>query len=333
MEINSFVLIPGKSDYPNQSQAGGKGLSLWSLVSNGFTVPPFIILSADLFREYRKHANQLFLEKETANLIQIIRTELGNCPYFAVRSSAVSEDGQSFSFAGQFKTVLNVKEAELTDAIQQVWDSADSEQVISYLKHQTAEHKTIDLAMSVVIQAMIPSEKSGVAFAVDPVSGNRKVRRIAAVKGLGELLVSGESDAYEYLVENNQCKLVSTHHNQSETLLSNDEVLRIAVLLDKTTDFYTTYQDIEWTMVGGELYLLQSRPITQLHSVPDSSEELQVWDNSNITESYPDRTSPLTFSFIEDIYREVYKQFCRVLGVEESLIQKKRTDIFHAWTY
>ncbi|MBQ1612103.1 MAG: phosphoenolpyruvate synthase, partial [Alphaproteobacteria bacterium] len=88
-------------------------------------------------------------------------------------------------------------------------------------------------------------------------------------------------------------------------------------------------QDIEWTYENGILYILQARPITTLENIPDKSQQEVIWDNSNIIESYSGVTTPLTFSFIKDIYTEVYKQFLLIMGVEQELIEEN-SDIFQS---
>ena len=80
-------------------------------------------------------------------------------------------------------------------------------------------------------------------------------------------------------------------------------------------------QDIEWAIENGSLYLLQSRPITTLRNIPDPDGALNIWDNSNITESYNGVTSPLTFSFARSVYEGVYRQFCRILRVPQRKIE------------
>ena len=73
-------------------------------------------------------------------------------------------------------------------------------------------------------------------------------------------------------------------------------------------------QDIEWA-IADRLLLLQSRPITSMRAMPDPDASLTIWDNSNIVESYSGVTTPLTFSFAREIYENVYRQFCRMMGV------------------
>lgn len=323
MEIDSFILIPGKSLFPSIHQVGGKALSLWSLWAEQFTVPSFIVLSSELFIAYQDKKHQDDIESFFKELQKIIELEFSNSTQFAIRSSAVAEDGTTHSFAGQFKTVLNVKFSSIPNAVKEVWDSVNANHVKSYL--QSKKNEVNSLEMAVIIQQMIPSDYSGVAFAIDPVTGNRLKKRVAVVKGLGEQLVSGDSDAFEYEIENRSVTFLNAERHGGNSMLSDAKILEVVDLVENTTNFYSTYQDIEWAISDGKLYLLQSRPITNLNAIADRSEELFIWDNSNITESYPGITSPLTFSFIEDIYREVYKQFCRVLGVEESLIHQNES--------
>jgi pyruvate,water dikinase len=315
MENDRIILSSSTDCAVTVNQAGGKGFSLWQLKKEGFPVPPFIILSADYYRK----ENGKSLSKEIGEkILEAIDRDLSAYTLFSVRSSSVMEDGSELSFAGQFKSLLNVKKEDVISAERDVWNSANTETVQSYLDHNSGANSNV--GMAVVIQAMIPSEISGVAFAIDPVTGNRNAKRISAIKGLGEQLVSGEVDACEYVIESGEITFIQNGSSQKKSVLSDDQLREIAELVDATTTFFGLYQDIEWAIASNKLYLLQSRPITHLADLPDEKDELIIWDNSNITESYPGMTTPLTFSFIEDIYREVYKQFCRVLGVEESLI-------------
>jgi len=324
MAADQFILIPGISPLPGLKSAGGKGLSLWKLIEQKFPVPPFFILSADYFRQEKfKNEHPFVSDGLSEQILETIRIHLGTYDLFSVRSSAVQEDGSHYSFAGQFKTVLNVKAADVPAAIEEVMKSASSETVLAYLNHQKKEGSGAEMA--VIIQAMIPSDKSGVGFSIDPVTGNRNCQRISAVTGLGELLVSGEVNADEYTVSRNQEILFlqtgkQPHSAIDSGVLSEGEIKQVSELIRTSESFFGRYQDIEWTFAKGKLYLLQSRPVTTFSALPDRSDHLTLWDNSNITESYPGMTSPLTFSFIEDIYREVYQQFCKVLGVETELI-------------
>ena len=98
--------------------------------------------------------------------------------------------------------------------------------------------------------------------------------------------------------------------------LTDEQVRQVAELVWRCGKHFGRPQDIEWAIeTGGQLYLLQSRPITSLAGTADPDGVLNLWDNSNIAESYNGITTPLTFSFARRIYEEVYRQFCRILRV------------------
>ena len=118
-------------------------------------------------------------------------------------------------------------------------------------------------------------------------------------------------------------KIVSIlEEKQNEPCLSEKQIKEIANITKKISTIYNRPQDIEWAIANDSIYILQTRPITTLNITPDKTQNKTIWDNSNIVESYSGVTTPLTFSFISIVYREVYKQFCRIMGVEEDLICK-----------
>jgi rifampicin phosphotransferase len=104
----------------------------------------------------------------------------------------------------------------------------------------------------------------------------------------------------------------------SSSILSADQVRSIALLARSVACHFGRPQDIEWAIADGKLYLLQARPITALPPDPDGA--LNIWDNSNIAESYGGVTTPLTFSFARRVYEAVYRQFCRMMGVSGGTI-------------
>src|SRR5690606_14685796 len=116
--------------------------------------------------------------------------QLGDATAVAVRSSAIAEDGDAASFAGQQETYLNVKGTDaVLEAIGACWASFFTPRALFY----RARHGALDdLEMAVVVQEMVSADKSGVMFTIDPVSGRRDRVVIEAVLGLGEGLVSGE---------------------------------------------------------------------------------------------------------------------------------------------
>jgi pyruvate,water dikinase len=168
------------------------------------------------------------------------------------------------------------------------------------------------------------------------------------VYGLGTALVSGEADADTYHVDRDRAIVQrsiadkkSAHRpapgsaegvraesiapiRARQPALTDAQVRAVAELVRRAGRHFGRPQDIEWAIEAGQLYLLQSRPITSLAAVADPEGVLNIWDNSNIAESYNGVTTPLTFSFARRAYEGVYRQFCRMLCVPSAAI--KRSD-------
>ncbi|QDK43751.1 phosphoenolpyruvate synthase [Bdellovibrio sp. ZAP7] len=268
-------------------------------------------------------------------------TMLNQSTVFSVRSSAADEDSVSHSFAGQLSSFLYVSgKQDILDFIKKCWASAFSERALVYRQENGIDLKKI--SVSVVLQRMLDPDKSGVMFTCDPVAKNLTNFVISSVYGVGEGLVSGALDADSYwlnsatgaldkkeIVEKSeQMKKSSSGHCQLlpvEESKKNASSLTDSELNDlykwgmKIQNSYYRPQDIEWAIQDGKLYILQTRPVTNLES--DLVGYPNLWDNSNIIESYGGLTSPLSFSFALRNYKAVYVQFCEVLGVPSEIIK------------
>lgn len=305
-----------------EKTVGGKAYNLDILTKNGVNVPKWcVVTSAD---------DNFEVEKDKL---------------YAVRSSAVGEDGSSNSFAGQMESFLYVKPEDIKVTIQHVINSANSDRIKFYREQNGLADE--DIKVGVIVQEMINSDVSGVAFSANPITGKRDEIVISSVFGLGEGLVSGELNADTYTVQENDIKKNITskpykivfdkekgfgtkqieNTNPSASSLTDEQIKEISKEVKRIVDIYGKPQDIEWAYEGNKLYILQTRPITTLEDIPDKSQQEVIWDNSNIIESYSGVTTPLTFSFIKDVYTEVYKQFLLIMGVEQELIEEN-SDIF-----
>ena len=139
---------------------GGKGKNLFYLTQQGLRVPPFVVLNP-------QGKTPTEIDAET---LEGIKSNLNFPEFVAVRSSAMEEDGANFSFAGQFTSELFVPWNEINVAVKKVWDSKSNPHIATYC----AEHNIpLPSNVAIVIQAMIPSEVSGVAFGVNPLTGHR----------------------------------------------------------------------------------------------------------------------------------------------------------------
>ncbi|MBI3234476.1 MAG: phosphoenolpyruvate synthase, partial [Bacteroidetes bacterium] len=106
--------------------------------------------------------------------------------------------------------------------------------------------------------------------------------------------------------------------------LNEEQLISLSMQLDRLYNHFENYQDVEFSFIGDRLYILQSRPITSHITLPDSNGVRIVWDNSNIIESYPGLTQPLTFSFILKMYEAVYVQLSIVMGIAPKKVEANK---------
>ena len=319
-EARRFVLTGEAAT--SAAVAGGKGAALARLAAT-FPVPAFFVIAVEAFDEAGLKAGA---REEVKQGLQ----RLGAGP-FAVRSSGREEDGADSAHAGQFETELNVAAGGVIAAAHRVWKSGFSETLAQY--RQAKGLSDAPQPPAVVVQVMVEARAAGVAFSADPVSGDRSVVVVSAILGLADRLVGGEADGDSYRIgaggETLEAELVG-----DVAVLSEAERARVAAMARKAAEHFGSPQDIEWAFDGGGLHMLQSRPITTLSDVSPGSRlssgraethELTIWDNSNIVESYPGVTSPLTFSFARYVYSHVYQAFSRLMGVSPKAVEEHRS--------
>lgn len=266
--------------------AGGKGASLARMTADGLPVPPGFVVPSYVLRDSIDTERMLELvasrsatelqkliaatepprEKITAAYENLTGTRytathkrLGNGKV-AVRSSAVAEDSETASYAGQQETYLFVEGAESVCArVVDCWASFFSERALFY----RAEKGSLDdLRMAVVVQKMVDPEKSGVLFTVDPVKRRRDRMVVEAVRGIGEQIVSGEVTPDHYTLDRKG--KVKREKIIDNRILTDEELQRLGELGKQLEDRQGVAQDIEWAVVGEEIFLLQSRPVTTM---------------------------------------------------------------------
>lgn len=232
---------------------------------------------------------------------EVIRQEIiqawqktGSSYSYAIRSSATAEDLPGASFAGQQDTFLNiVGEENLINSIRKCWASLFTDRAIVYRQRNGFDHEKVFL--SVVVQQMVFPEVSGIMFTADPVTGNRKIVSIDASFGLGEALVSGIVSADLYKVksgillekqiakketaifakpEGGTEKVELQGDQQTTPALLDDEAVRLAQIGRDIEAYFGSPQDIEWSIVKDEIFILQSRPITTLYPIPCVADDM-----------------------------------------------------------
>jgi len=269
-------------------KVGGKTIGLQKLEAHGFRTAPYFAIETSLFRriieetgadslledadnitnpEDIKDISQALTEKilsydkkripQTAEALLSIGGEK-----FSVRSSAICEDGKC-SFAGIFKTLLNVAPNDLNTAILEVLASGVSEYAIRM--GRTLDINPSQMKMSVIIQRMIDARKAGTIFTKDHISGNEDIIQIDAVAGLGETIVDGTAKTHQSLIIDKKTRTIK----QADIYLKGDDVLTadetaqlVEIGLNVENSLKEGPQDIEWALDRkGQIFLLQTRPL------------------------------------------------------------------------
>jgi len=349
-------------DSDEGNRLGGKARALLRLTQAGFPVPECVVLTAQAFHDSLTPVQRTALESnaDPADLRSVlddlapsspVRRELAAAllgrdrrgALFAVRSSALDEDGPEHSFAGQLRSFLGVRPRDVERCIAEVWKSGFSAAVCSY----RAQHglPLPPPAPAVIVQEMVDPEASGVAFSADPVTGDRSIAVIASNYGLATSVVSGEADSDLHHVDRagrivkrqiavkvrvdrlsaaaagGVSPITATPQQARLAALTNAQVQQVAGAVRRIEKLFGAPQDVEWALARGRLVILQARPITALCPAASARGARQIWDNSNIVESYGGVTTPLTFSFARRAYEGVYRQFCRTMGVPRAAME------------
>ena len=309
-------------------EAGGKGANMGEMVKAQLPVPPGFVVLRDSYlasiraagvadelnaahREAMLHAldtdrfdqmcatmKALVLKAGMAPEVQERILEsyrgMGTDCFVAVRSSATGEDGADASFAGMNETYTNVRgEQDLIEAVKNCWASLFAPRVVSY---RASRGFTADPAMAVVVQLMIASERSGVAFTADPTTDATDRVVIEGAFGQGEVVVSGSVEPDNYVVDKKTGEILSRHTGyksfeiirgsdgkdqrveldeaQAEAqVLTDDEVSEIARIAVRSEQHAGCPQDTEWAIADGKTYIVQTRPITTLNRAWSPAQE------------------------------------------------------------
>ena len=271
-----------------QAMAGGKGGSLARLYQAGFPVPNGFAILPAAFAGDKLTAKAW--EQVQAALVRLRPADQAGA--FAVRSSAMSEDSTQASFAGEFETVLNARtDKDVHEAIHTVYHSRASERVQAYTQAKdmvsTLEGGAHQIA--VVVQQLVPAERSGVLFTANPVSGRRDQAMVSASWGLGEAIVGGLVTPDTLLVDKTSGQVLSretadkqvmtvlldhgteerpvAEAKRHEPVLSDEQAAELVGIGGRIEALYGMPMDIEWTLVD-EFAIVQARPITALPEEP-----------------------------------------------------------------
>jgi len=252
---------------------------------------------------------------------------------WAVRSSAVAEDLPEASFAGQQDTFLNLSSDEVVEAVKKCWASYWNERALVYRRNANIPHMSGGVA--VIVQRMVDARSSGVMFTKDPVKPKSGNMVIESSWGLGESIVSGLVSPDKYVYDPNTRNITEKRINKKKKALylskdanemtdiagpeqlapsiTDSEIYDLVVLGKRVEDFFESPQDIEWSIEGGKIFLLQARPITTLEK-----EDEILWTRAYGDEYWADVTSPLFFSVLGHyLANYVNNEGSKVMGYKE----------------
>jgi len=312
MFIKSFKQLTKK----DVSVAGGKGASLGEMTNAKIPVPPGFVLLASAFDRFLEETD--LLQEVEAQLAKVnyndvnsvdrcsnvIRDLIGDAPmpkdlqqiilaefkklkakFVAVRSSATAEDSSAASWAGELETYLNTTDKTLLVNVKKCWSSLFTPRAIFY-RHEKKLLKT-RVSVAVVVQEMVESEISGIAFTVHPVTQDKNQMIIEAGYGLGEAIVSGSITPDSYIIDKRDYSLIDVNivaqerqivkclrqgtkwlpvkkTEQEKQKLNGRQIIELAKICANIEKHYKFPCDIEWAYYKNEFYITQSRPITTL---------------------------------------------------------------------
>ncbi len=235
-----------------KQNVGGKAFYLNDLKLKGFPIPDGIIVENDYFKSSEKEDISTFISKKKL---------------YAVRSSALDEDGSSYSFAGLQDTYLNVTYDHVIDKVEACYQSQFNERATEYRKSFGIEASK---GMTVVVQEMVDADYAGVIFTQNPLNNRIDQVVIEVITGLGEKLVSGYLSPSTYTIKRNN---PDQYDVQGESLLTENLIKELIDYAQKIEDVYEIPQDIEFAIRDNIVYILQARPITTITFVPKTDRE------------------------------------------------------------
>jgi pyruvate, water dikinase len=267
------VRIETLFDAAEEVEFGGKAAGLSAALRAGLEVPPGLALDVDV-------VDALATSKTASDVCASIVERLGGGP-LAVRSSAVGEDSEIASFAGQHLTRLNVRGSEeLLWAIREVWASGRSESAIGYRRRLGLDDAP---RIGIVVQRMIAADRAGVLFTRNPMTGADE-RIIEASWGLGEAVVAGiitpdrwtmrrDGEVIEAIAGEKDVEVVPHETGVIERPVDPERVYELCLdaadlaglqeLADACEAFFGEPSDIEFAFEADQLYLLQRRAVTR----------------------------------------------------------------------
>lgn len=324
---------------------GGKANSLSTLFNNGFNVPRgFVIPSSEIeavFFSFTQNKNmpaaekRVFMESYNEHFTPLIEDSWSKLKDFfsentkvAVRSSINLEDGSMFSFAGQFTTVLNVSNFdEYAAAVLECIASTYNEVALSYCNNHNIDCDL--LRVNLIVQEMVNPDHAGVCFTINPLTGNEKEIMIESINGLGENLVQGTATPSSYKVNWYDHTIAQLNNIEISSL----EDSAIDLIVDEALKIQQHYGfpvDIEWAIRGGELYILQARPMTAIRFSSTND-----WTNADLKDGgiSSEIATPFMYSLYERAFESTMSPYLKSVKIHPKYTPKKWFTQFMLYSY
>ncbi len=304
------------------SFSGGKAFNISILKKKGFAVPYGFCLSGRIYEEVLlEYLADFYLlpPAEQKKKLPFIRSFISEYKFpgdftdelrdlissydgtFVVRSSCTMEDSHNYSFAGIYRSLLDIKSSpyDISEAIKSVWSSLWSEEAFVYRQERHITHR---LNMAVIIQKQIIPEMSGVIFTCNPLTGNDEVVINLTFNRIDEL-VSGKNIPFMMVIDKKSREIKDkTGDIECPENFIND-LLQIS---DAVQNLFSCPQDIEWARDKGQIYILQARPVT-------SSDR---WSRIPVSDFIPSVLTPLSADFSGNYLEERLVSFHQELGIK-----------------
>ena len=358
--MNQLILTIENRLILDAELSGGKGANSARLTRAGFNVPSFFILSTSLYTHIiningiDRFINKAVIARSLENfkqvqfaildakipdpiLQQIISAwkNLIQNSYFkkvAVRSSALAEDLQEQSYAGQLESHLDIRDEEqLLESIKKCWASLWNERIYAYQSRDQTQ--LTPQPMAVIVQQMIPVTISGICFTIDPTDDTKEFMMIEAHGGSGAEIVGGKVNPVNYRIDRKSLEISSENHTEKQPeLLSKEQLSELARTCLKIEVAFSTPQDIEWGFFQDKFYIFQSRPITTTAKQQILTEK-KLWSNYFFGERFLQPVSPLGWSILKPLIEtNAFREPLKFLGFYQ-LSRSRITKCFNGRPY
>ncbi|OGS53813.1 MAG: hypothetical protein A2Y20_03545 [Firmicutes bacterium GWF2_51_9] len=301
------------ADRSVHEKGGSKAKNLRFLLRRRFLVPAGFIVSWEALDDFSNHGD---------SVLNALRIELDKNidpdRLYAVRSSASVEDDILYSYAGIFRSFLEVQGIEsILETVQRVWQSLESDEFMTYRKNNPNDGDPVKL--SVIVQEMVPAVSSGIAFSKNPLTGLSETI-IEAGRGTGEEQAAMKRDPERWIG-----KWGVWLQSPADGILT-DQLARL--IMKNTKEIESAYGqpvDLEWAYDGKNLYFLQVRPITRL--------DIPVFSNRISKEMLPGIIKPLVWSVNTRLVNQTWVDILKKLTGDDSFEPEKLTGHFYYRAY